>query len=101
MSKINESDRAKLIQDLKKLHKQANDFIAKIKEGKIPNHYSKETMKEFKKTVRQLNDYIQDIEYGLEADKSLEDWCEILGDILLDDDNFVVEEDGFSWYQDR
>lgn len=99
MSKINECDKEQLIQDLKKLHKQAVDFIANVKAGNTKKHYSKQVMKDFIKTTGQLDDYIQDIEYGLEADKSVEDWCEILGDILLDDDNFVVEEDGFSWYK--
>lgn len=98
MSKIKESDKPKLIQDLKALYNQNLDFIANVKAGNSTKHYSKQVMKDFKKTIRQLNDYIQDIEYGLEADKSVEDWCEILGDILLDDDNFVIEEDGFSWH---
>lgn len=98
MSKINEKDKPKLIQDLKALYNQNLDFIANVKAGTSAKHYSKQAMKEFKKANEQLNDYIQDIEYGLEADKTVEDWCEILGDILLDDDNFVIEEDGFSWH---
>lgn len=98
MSKITEADRAKLIDDLKALYKQSLDFISSVKNGTSKNKYSKETMEEFNKVKEQLGDYIKDLEKGLELEIPLSDWCEMLGDVLLDDDNFYIEEDGYSWH---
>lgn len=98
MNKISESDREKLIQDLQALYAQNLDFISTVENGTSRKQYKKEIMTDFKKLNEQLEDYIEDIKYGLEADKDLSDWCELLGDTLLDDDNFYNEEDGFSWH---
>lgn len=84
----------KLINELKGLYKQNIDYIASMTNGTSEKHYKKKTIAGFKKLNEQLNDYIQDIEYGLDCDKTAADWCELFGDVLmdnsegLDDDNF-------------
>lgn len=90
--------REKLIKDLKKLYQENVDFIAQMQNGTANRKYTKKCIKEFKKLNSQLDDYIQDVENGLEMDKTVEDWCSIFADTLLDDDNFWIEEDGFSWH---
>lgn len=86
-------NREKLIQDLKNLYQQNLDFLASVANGTCPKKYHKETIKEFKKLNAQLSDYIEDVSFGLERDKSLSDWRDLFGDVLLgdedlDDDNF-------------
>ena len=98
MSNIQDKDRAKLIADLKALHNQALDFIVCVENGTTKNKYRKENMEEFKKQTEELDKYISDMEKGVDGNKNLSDWCEKLGDTLLDDDNFYIEEDGFSWH---
>lgn len=96
--KLTDSERQEFIKDLKALYNQNLDFITAVRNGTAKKQYGKDVMKEFGKLNEQLDDYIQDVDHGLEIDKTLEDWCELLADTLLDDDNFYIDEDGFSWH---
>ena len=97
MSKVNESDRQKLIKDLKS-YEENFCYLAKMEKGETDTHYSEESIKNFSMLLSQLKDYIADIENGLEMYNSFGDWCDLFVDALLDDDNFWYEEDGFSWH---
>lgn len=99
------NNREKLIKELKDFYSQNLEFISKVeREEKEENStatmkYSSETIFEFKMLNSQLFDYIKDIEYGLECDKTLSDWCNLFADVLseddeLDDDNFLI---GGNW----
>lgn len=96
MGRIEAWERPKVIEELKQLYHENMSFIDKSgKNGTC----SATQLKDLKKVVSQLYDYIQDLEYGcIECDLRKEDWCNIIADTLLDDDNFPYEEDGFSWH---
>lgn len=95
--KIEPWEREQVLQDLKELYLQNMNFIEKS--AMVEGSYNKKQIKELKKVVKNLYDYIQDLEYGVvECDLRKEDWCEIIADTILDDDNFPCEEDGFSWH---
>lgn len=98
MSKISEAEREKLIIDLNALYKENLKFIEDVRSGNTKRNYKEEKISNFEKLNLELKEYIEDIENGLDANKTVEDWCLFLGDTLLDDDNFYVEEDGFSWH---
>lgn len=95
--KIEPWEREQVLSDLRELYIQNMNFIENT--NNLEAKYNKKQIKELKKVVRGLYDYIQDLEYGVvECRLRKEDWCEIIADTMLDDDNFPYEEDGFSWH---
>lgn len=93
-----DNETQELIVKLTKLHGQALRFIDEMKNGNSGKTCSKEELKEFQQLTSQLENYIDDITYGTKPYTTYEEWCILLADTILDDDNFVVEEDGFSWH---
>lgn len=98
MDKSQETYRLELIEKLKILYKQNIEFITKQRKGLDRKHYSQSTINLYEKLNAKLSDYIERLEEGLPIEISYEEWCTALGDTLLDDDNFYIEEDGFSWH---
>lgn len=95
--KIEPWEREQVLQDLRQLYLQNMQFIEK--NDTIQKVYNEKQIKSLKKKIEELYDYIQDLEYGVvECNLRKEDWCELIADTLLDDDNFPYEEDGFSWH---
>lgn len=90
-------DKDNTIIKLTKLHKQALKFIEEMKSGCGERTISKEELEEFAKLTSQLEEYIEDIKDGTNPYTTYEEWCTLLGDIILDDDNFVIDEEGFLW----
>lgn len=86
-------NKEKLINDLRNLYNQNTKFINNAISGTSEKHYKKKTIAEFTKLNNQLNDYIQDIDFGLECDKDLSDWCDLFAGVLLDD--FGIDDDNF------
>lgn len=89
------NSKERLINELRGLYNQNLDFIDSIANGTSQKKYSKKTVEAFKKLNTQLKEYIEDIENFLTCDKTLQDWCELFGDTLLDDcclddDNFPI-----------
>lgn len=95
--KMSDSEKEELIIKLTKLHGQALNFIKTMKDKNTERTCGEEELKEFEHTTSQLENYIEDVKDGTEPYTTYEEWCTILGDIILDDDNFVVEKDGFEW----
>lgn len=93
-----ETQKQVLITKLTKLHNQALKFISDMKNGETEKRCSKKELKEFENLTSQLKEYIEDIKYGTKPYTTYEEWCELLADTILDDDNFYIEEDGFSWH---
>lgn len=95
--KIEPWEREQVLQDLKELYQQNMKFLESTE--KLKELYNEKQIKELKSKIKKLYDYIQDLEFGaVECHLRKEDWCEIIADTLLDDDNFPYEEDGFSWH---
>lgn len=95
--KLTETEREELVVKLTKLHEQALKFISDMKSGNTEKKISKDELKEFEKLTSQLDEYTQDVKYGTEPYTTYEEWCELLGDTILDDDNFIIDKDGFIW----
>lgn len=82
-----------------KLHEQAKRFIEEMKNGKSGKTIPKEQLKEFENLTNQLEETIVEAkDSNCPLCSTYEEWCELLGDSILDDDNFYIEEDGFRWY---
>lgn len=97
MKKIEPCEREQVLQELKELYLQNMKFLENTE--KLKELYNEKQIKKLKNVIKKLYDYIQDLEFGVvECNLRKEDWCEIIGDTLLDDDNFPYEEDGFSWH---
>lgn len=95
--KIEPWEREKVTNELKELYLQTTQSIDPTNMKR--NSYSKKQVKSLRKLLGQLVGYIQDLEYGVvECDLRKEDWCDIIADTLLDDDNFPYDEDGSSWH---
>lgn len=88
-------NKEELIQELIGLHKQNISFLMNVETGSVEKQYKKKTVYEFEKLNDQLKDYIQDIKEGKPCDKDTHFWCEIFGDILLDDYDEGLDDDNF------
>lgn len=94
--KIEPFEKEKVLQELKDLYSQNMNYIEKCKKDNCDK--KNKQLKELKQVISQLEEYIADLECDCpNCDLRKEDWCEIIADTLLDDDNFPYEEDGFSW----
>lgn len=90
-------DTQELIIQLTKLHTQALRFISEMKSGNAEKTCKEEELKEFEYLTSQLENYIEDVKDGTKPYTTYEEWCELLADTILDDDNFFIDKDGFLW----
>ncbi len=93
MAKLKEIERRQLVTGLKALHAQNLNFLTSVENGLSKKKYTKAAIEKFKKRNAELADYIKQIENGGEYTHTLSEWCNMLGDILvnaLDDDNFPI-----------
>lgn len=77
----------RILEELISLYKNNVSFLMSIETGACKKKYSKKTAYEYEKLNDQLKDYIQDIKEGKPCDKDNYFWCELFGDILLDDND--------------
>lgn len=81
------------INQLKALYKSNCDFLDSIANCTSKKQYSKATILEFKNLNKHLKEYIEELELGLNCNQEVAHWCELFGDILLDDE---LDDDNFT-----
>lgn len=86
------TNKEKEISLLKGLYKQNLEFLNSVANGTAKKKYKPVTISEFKNLNKHLKEYIKELELGLDCHRDVSIWCELFGDILmeedLDDDNF-------------
>lgn len=87
-------DKEKFLEELKDLYKQNVSFLYSVETGTAKKKYKKMTVCKFETLNDQLKDYIEDIEEGKPCDKDSHFWCELFGDIIIDDDE-GLDDDNF------
>lgn len=83
---MTDEERQQFVAFLKDLHEQNTKFLTDIDKSATKRFFEPYMIDKFKKRNAELSDYIIEIANGADYTRTLKEWCNLFGDIIVGSD---------------